>query len=232
MNKSYILVLFITLLFSCEQLSEIDNKDSLPQVDFEKEIEKSIPELIIEEIESIKTILDFDEYKLIVHKFESYPNTYSKNIDTLVIDEEVGNSFENLLLEIIPKNESDSFQLYICRHSNLMVSVGENDTKNLSEWAKISEFEVLKDSSKLYFRVGKIKYPDINTELQTEFEILKSTILEFEGEYLDKELLEKSDSINDLDIEVWINKTILKIIRINSGEQEEKILVSNSSWGC
>ncbi len=225
-------VLFIVSIFACNSLQETEVSDSSAQANMAEIIEQPLPELRkVEEKEIVKTVIDFGEYELIIHDLESNIDNDLKTQDTIEINKKMGNNFENILIEIKPTNKFDSFQLFIARESRLIAYVDEKDIRELSQWNKLSTYKEIIDSNNYFFRIRNNGIKTRNLELELEFDSIKSVVLKFDGEYIDDET-QQADSLSDLFLELWMSRTFIKIIRSNGGEQEQKLFVSNSSWGC
>lgn len=236
MKKLFLLLFVTACLFGCKDnaptedatTAEVQTEEILEEEIEAESLENTVEE---EEIESqIKSEIDFGYYKLIIYDYESYPSENSLSQDSIEINEEVGSNFENLWIEIIPNNPNDTFELYLARESKIMVYLDEETIETLPKWGKIYAFEKLSDSA-LFFRVGENIREEVRESLKYDFEEIKSEVLQFEGEYINESVMQ-ADSINDLPLSVWISSVYIKIIQTNSGEQDEKILVSRGSWGC
>jgi hypothetical protein len=179
-----------------------------------------------------KLSIEFDEFRLIINNYSTFDDSIFIEKDTLILDEELGFSFENRLIEIQPKNKLDKFELSIALENNLTVYVGEKQFEDLENWKKIGQYEKLKDSSKFYFRLPYYNREQKEQKLNKDFDKIKNEVLKIEGDYITEEI-KNVESINKLPIEFWISRALLQIIRTDeNGEMEKIILINNSSWGC
>ncbi len=176
--------------------------------------------------------IDFKNYKLAINGYTSYDTKFEIKNDTLNINESLGFNLEERLLEIIPNNKSDVFEVYIANEQNLTVYIGEKQFQELKGWKKIEQYKKLNDSLDIYYKTPSYNRQSKEKKIHLDFEKIKTEVLKMKGEYI-TEKLSQAESYNELPIEFWISRVFIKIIRTDiDGNKEEKILINNSSWGC
>lgn len=174
--------------------------------------------------------LDFEDFRVSFTNFSIY-DAPIKSGDTLITNEEAGFSFENSLMKIEPSDNSSKYEVYLMYENSLTLLIGYQNYLDLEKWKKKSGFCLLNDSSS-YYHLAPYDKDSIRREIQKDVLLIKTIALKQKGEYITKDL-DTVSTISNLPVELWISKTIIKIIQTDrQGRRKIKYILNNSSYGC
>ena len=152
--------------------------------------------------------------------------------DTVRLETQVGENLDSKLIQIIPKDNSDKFKVYVALERNLTASIGEKQSEDLADWKTIEDYKELKDSSDKYFRTIQFHQKEKEMELAKDFQKIKAAVMKLKGEYI-TESLDSVTNVKNLPVELWVRRVIIKIIRINiKGTSDAYYIIAVSPWGC
>jgi hypothetical protein len=204
----------------------LDEKSSERNSSFDQ----SIPQIYQEEVPV--TEVDLESY---IVNLIGYAGIITKsNVDSIFLEASpYVMNFENKLIQIIPVDSSDTFEVFLAHGQTLTVSLGEeNRFKHLNLWDKIGKYNSIPDSATYFFRTPLHYRNEKEKELRKEFNEIKAEVLKLKGEYITKNL-DTVTVLNHLPVELWINREIIKIVRTGeNGIKETKYIIVRNHYGC
>ena len=147
MSKTQILIPILVGLIGCTTASSnglesnVVNSVGSDDANLDSTAKKTSPDNLTanqEEIREDNYSISFEDFEIIIHDFSAYREQEFQP-DTLEIDNEIGKGLDRALIQIIPRNESDRFELSISSEQNLTVYVDEREFEDLSDWTRISD---------------------------------------------------------------------------------------------
>jgi len=221
MKNIVILFVLSTILNSCKTYQK--DKVSNTKAQFEDKT-----------LNADKLMIDLEEYSIIINEYTTINSKYSINKDTVVIAEKLGYTFENKLVQIKPKVNTDKYDVFMALEGKVTVFTGENEMieQDLRGWVKIEDYQRLKLNTSLSFNTIAYNVDIKKKKLKEYVNELKKELLKIEGVYSKDEII-KAKTLDELPVEYWISRSFLKIIRTPiKGEKEEIIIINHSSLGC
>jgi hypothetical protein len=193
------------------------NFQSIPQI-----YQKEVP---VTEVDLESFIVNLIGYSGIITK--SNADSISLEASPYVMN------FENKLLQIVPGDSADTFEVFSALGQTLTVSLGEEEGfKHLSRWGKIGKYNSITDSATYFFRTPLHYRHEKEKELRKEFNEIKAEVLKLKGESIAKSL-DTVTVLNHLPVELWISREIIKIVRAGeNGIKETKYIIVRNHYGC
>lgn len=184
-----------------------------------------------------KTKITFDQYNL---KINSLFETVKINPDTVVIYEDLGEYLVGRSLSITPKNESDTFHLYLSTVDYVNNMMESDSNGYVGDWEDFEHFGFTDTSQLFYWHSNKDNqyiFPDIGYDrsqiMQTrarDFGFRDTTYWyhgEMYGQYFGHAWLYEKHIVD-----YWIYTAFVKIERHNNGLRDVKWLRIEFSYGC
>jgi hypothetical protein len=212
------------LLFSCTTKEETNIPTST----------HVISDSIITEIPDVDkkqtVLLNFEDFNVVFTDFSIYDEPF-KSGDTLIINEEIGFGLQSSLMKIEPLNKDLKYEVYIMFEHNVILHIDEKKDMDLEKWKNKSEFSLINDSSD-YYHIPFYDQDPLKLMIQKDILTIKEIALKQKGEYITKDL-DTVSTISNLPLEIWVGKTIIKIIQIDKqGKRITKYILNNSSYDC
>lgn len=218
------LQLCLVLLFSCTTKQEINIPTST----------NILSDSLITELPSAdkkpSVLLNFEDFNVVFTDFSIYDEPF-KSGDTLITNEEIGFGLQSSLMKIEPLNNDLKYEVYIMFEHNVILHIDEKKDMALEKWKNKSEFSLINDSSG-YYHIPFYDQDPLKLMIQKDILAIKEIALKQKGEYITKDL-DTVSTISNLPLEIWVGKTIIKIIQTNKqGKRITKYILNNTSYGC
>jgi hypothetical protein len=177
-----------------------------------------------------KIEVPFDDFKVIFPNLAVYDEP-KQFVDTVEINVDIGYSFENCLMQIESFNKTNNYEVYLTLEQDLTLTKGENDFEDLLKWKKLINYGRLNDSSG-FFHLSKYNLDSLKNQLSKDFKSIKKNVLASKGAYITKGL-DTVTTLNNLPVELWISKLIIKIIQTDAkGSKKTKYIINKATYGC
>lgn len=175
-------------------------------------------------------LLNFENFNVVFTDFSIYDEPF-KSGDTLITNEEIGFGLQSSLMKIEPLNNDIKYEVYIMFEHNVILHIGEKKDMDLEKWKNKSQFNLISDSSG-YYHIPFYEKDSLKLKIQKDIQTIKEIALKQKGEYITKDL-DTVSTISNLPLEIWVGKTIIKIIQIDKqGKRITKYILNNTSYGC
>lgn len=183
------------------------------------------------------TLIELENYNLILEGLFDYNQT---DQDTLTIYEDLGEYLVGRELKIIPKNEKDTFHLFVQSIDRVYELMESDSAGIIGDWQTFDPIGFADTSDLFYWKTNfknKYIFPDIgyiNGQLMStrvkDFGFRDTTYWyhgEMSGTYLGKAWLYQGHIVD-----YWIYTAFVKIERHNNGLLDTKWLKLEFSYGC
>lgn len=224
-------IFFALAILSCQQRNTTTKIQEMAS-----EAERSVPRMpdsTSDEEASFapkEVLIEFDDFAIRILNY-AYLRGPNSNKDTIQLFTDLGESLENKLIQIIPREPSDRFQVSVSLQQNLTTNTGERQWETLGEWTYFDPYKDVADSLG-YFRIRSFQRQERFDALYKDQEKIKERVRLLKGEYITKEL-DTIANIRRWPIELWIERVMIRIIQQHKDDSRQVWYVNAiSPYGC